>query len=177
MKRYTKNQILSAVSIIDIAKDSSIELEAISSGNFTHRCKCPSKDHKSGSERTGSLYIDGDNNNFYCFGCGASNNAIDFYMIANDVSFSEAIIEMSSMVDPDKVTSEKPNIKATNFSVLLSISEYFRSAIKSNPEKMVQIEEVMIKTDQYLDEIDRYDIKKAKALARRVKSTLNRRLK
>ena len=73
MKRFTKQDILSSVSILELAKHFSIPLEQVCSGNFTHKCRCPSPEHKSGSERTGSLYIDGENNNFYCFGCGASN--------------------------------------------------------------------------------------------------------
>tara|TARA_A200000159_G_scaffold158847_1_gene176646 strand:- start:3359 stop:3892 length:534 start_codon:yes stop_codon:yes gene_type:complete len=177
MRRYNKQEILSSVSILDVAEKSSIDLEEISSGNFTHRCKCPSKEHKGGTERTGSLYIDGDNNNFYCFGCGASNNTIDFYMICNDVDFSEAILAMSKLVDPDKVKLQKPEVKATTFGILLGISKMFRDAIRSHPDKLVEIESVMRRTDEYLSDIGRYDTKKAKALSKKIRAVLNRRVK
>ena len=59
---FRKEDILDGVLIIDVAKMFKINLEGISSGNFTFRCKCPSDDHKSGRERTSSLYIDSVNN-------------------------------------------------------------------------------------------------------------------
>lgn len=177
MKRYNKQEILSAVSILEVAETSSVELEEVSSGNFTHRCKCPSKDHKGGTERTGSLYIDGDNNNFYCFGCGASNNTIDFYMLCNDADFSEAIVAMSSLVDPEKVTHQKPEVKTTTFGILMGISKMFREAINLNPDEIDEVEVVMKRTDEYLSGLGRYDVKKAKALSRKIRLVLNRRIK
>ena len=98
--RYSKEQILGAVKISEIADSFGVSLSEISSGNFTHRCKCPGSEHKSGLERTGSLYIDDINNNFYCFGCGASNNAIDFYILCTGKTFSESITDLSEKIDP-----------------------------------------------------------------------------
>lgn len=176
MKRYSKKQILDSVLILDVAKRSSIPLEPISSGNFTHRCKCPSPEHKAGSERTGSLYIDGENNNFYCFGCGASNNVIDFYILKNNCDFSQAISELSEFVDPAKVGSSQPfSKKKSNFSILFHISEMFRRYQKNHPEDDEWVSSLMKKTDEYIDEIDRYDLKKTKSLAARVRDILNRR--
>jgi DNA primase len=175
MKRYSKEEILKAVSILDIAKRSSISLERVCSGNFTHRCKCPSSEHKSGLERTGSLYIDGENNNFYCFGCGASNNVIDFYMLRTDCDFSTAILEMSEFVDPEKVTGAPSVRKKNNFNILLNISEMFRRAQRTNPDDIGWIEEVMKKTDEYMIQIDRYDVKKTKALSAKIFDMLKRR--
>lgn len=175
MKRYTKQEILSSVSILDLAKKFSLNLECISSGNFTHRCKCPSPDHKSGSERTGSLYIDSVNNNFYCFGCGASNNVIDFYILRNGCDFSTAITEMSEHVDPAMVSGKKEVVKPNNFRQLLAISIMFKKALRSHPEDRGWIDALMIKTDSYIDQIDRYDVKKTKALCRKVSNILKRR--
>lgn len=175
MKRYSKEDILNSVNILELAKNFSIPVEDVCSGNFTHRCRCPSPEHKSGSERTGSLYIDGDNNNFYCFGCGASNNVIDFYILKTNCDFSTAISEMSELVDPTKVTGKPSVRKKNNFVSLLVISEMFREAQKSNPTDLDWIERLMERADDYISEIDRYDTKKTKALEVKIYSLLRRR--
>ena len=177
MKRYSKKQILDSVLILDLAEKLSIPLEPISSGNFTHRCRCPSPEHKAGSERTGSLYIDGENNNFYCFGCGASNNVIDFYILKKNCDFSEAISDLSEYVDPSKAgSSQSFSKKKNNFSILFYISEMFRKYQKSRPEDKEWVEALMKKTDEYIEEIDRYDLKKTRSLAASVKGMLSRRV-
>ena len=175
MRKFSKQQILRSIKILDLAEDNALSLEQISSGNFTHRCKCPSEEHKSGLERTGSLYIDGDNNNFYCFGCGASNNVIDFYMLCNSCDFSTAITELSDLIDPKEVSSADFVPKKNNFQTLLKISNMFRKAQQKHPEDLEWIESVMLRTDIYMQDIDRYDTKKAKALAMKVYDILKRR--
>ena len=175
MKKYSKQEILSAARILDIAKKLSIGLESISSGNFTHRGRCPSPEHKGGQERTGSLYVDGDNNNFYCFGCGASNNVIDFYMLKQGCDFSTALSEMSELVDPSKVSAKKHAAKKNNFKELMAISRVFRLIQERYPEDIEWIESFMKKTDLYLDQIDRYDVEKTKALYRKVSEIVKRR--
>jgi hypothetical protein len=175
MKRYSKEEILSSVSILDLAKKFSISLEQVCSGNFTHRCKCPSSEHKSGSERTGSLYVAGEDNNFYCFGCSASNNVIDFYILCTGCDFSTAISEMSDLVDPDKVSAVPVTKKKNNFIILLSISEMFREAQRANPDDIEWITAVMKKTDEYTIQIDRYDVKRSRALSAKIFNMLKRR--
>ena len=175
MIKYSKEEIIKAVAISDIAGQLSISLEQINSGNFTHRCKCPARDHKNGSERTCSLYIDNENNNFYCFGCGASNNAVDFYMLCKDVDFSTAIQEMSSLVDPSKIGNVSRQKKAINFPHLLKISDCFREAQREHPEDIEWVESVMKRTDQHLLDVDRYDVRRAKVLLEKIKRLINRR--
>ena len=175
MKRFSKEDILSSVSILDLARKFSIPLEQVCSGNFTHKCRCPSPEHKSGSERTGSLYIDGENNNFYCFGCGASNNVIDFYILKTGCDFSTAMSEMADLVDPTKI-SGKPSVrKKNNFAHLLSISKMFREMQLENPHDLEWIESVMMRTDYHISNIDRYDLRRTKSLEAKVRALLKRR--
>lgn len=175
MNRYSKEELLHSVKIVDLAGRFLIPLEQANSGNFTHRCKCPSSTHKSGSERTGSLYIDDNNNNYFCFGCQSSNNVVDFYMMCKDVDFSTAILELSEIVDPTKVTRVKRGNAVTNFSQQLDISSLFRKTQTEHPEDIPWIEGVMKKTDEFLIDIDRKDIRAAKSLLRKVRSTICRR--
>ena len=175
MIRYSKEEINVTIRITELANKFSIALESVNSGNFTHRCKCPSKEHKSGSERTGSLYIDEQNNNFYCFGCGASNNVIDFYILCKDVDFSTAILELSENIDPTKVSKVPRKQKAVNFSQLLEISNIFRRAQTMHSEDIEWIEKLMKKTDQYLESIDRYNVPGAKKMLKKIKIVIHRR--
>ena len=175
MIKYSKEEIIKTVAISDIADKLSISLEQVNSGNFTHRCKCPARDHKNGSERTCSLYVDNENNNFYCFGCGASNNAVDFYMLCKDVDFSTAIQELSEFVDPTKIGNVSRQKKAVNFPHLLKLSDCFRDAQKNHSEDIEWIEGVMKKTDKYLEDIDRHDVHRAKVLLKKVKGLIYRR--
>mgnify|MGYP001808429058 CR=1 FL=1 len=178
MKRYTKEDILNSVTILGLAEHFSIPLEQVCSGNFTHRCRCPGPEHKGGAERTGSLYIDGENNNFYCFGCGATNNVIDFYILKTGCDFSTALTEMSRFVDPTKISgvSGKPSVrKKNNFAYLLNISKMFREVQLENPHDLEWIESIMMKTDYHISNIDRYDIKRTRSLEAKVKALLKRR--
>lgn len=172
---FSKEQILMNVKISDVAESVGISLEDTNTGNFTHRCKCPSPDHKGGLERTGSLYIDDDRNNFYCFGCNASNNVIDFYILCTDKGFADSIRDLSSFVDKNNLKKSKGYAKSTIFSVLLEISHYFRGLMKAHPDDLGWIEMVMKKTDEYISEIDRYDTVSAKKLLLKVKQSTFRR--
>lgn len=62
------------------------------SGKFTHKCKCPSPDHKNGQESTASFYFSKDTGQFYCFGCSIYGNALDLLaMLANPEDAQKAV--------------------------------------------------------------------------------------
>ena len=127
MSYISKNDILKHVSIVDVADDASIDLEGVSSGKFEYRCTCPSKNHKGGTERTKSCYINSGDNNFYCFGCNAGYNVIDFYMLCNDCSFSDAMSNLRTMIDADKITSKDSFVsKRSNLPILIELYSLFR---------------------------------------------------
>tara|TARA_B100000131_G_scaffold323209_1_gene380534 strand:+ start:5721 stop:6260 length:540 start_codon:yes stop_codon:yes gene_type:complete len=175
LKKYSKQNILSSISILGIARGLGVSVQEASSGNFTHKCSCPSPEHKNGSERTASLYIDSNKDNFFCFGCGASHNAIDFYMLCSGKTFSEAITDLSKYVDPDKVTSTSFKSVPSNFSVLVSISSSLRRLQRSHPEDIDWIEGFIRQVDRFLASIDRTDIRQAKKLLKKINVTINRR--
>lgn len=172
---FSKEQIILNVKISDVAESVGISLEETNTGNFTHRCKCPSPDHKGGLERTGSLYIDNERNNFYCFGCNASNNVIDFYILCTDKSFSESIKDLSAFVDKKNLKRSRDVAKSTIFSVLLNISHYYRGLFQAHPDDRAWIEFMMKKTDEYISEIDRYDVDAAERLFAKIKKVTFRR--
>ena len=172
---FSKEQIILNVKISDVADSVGVSLEETNTGNFTHRCKCPSPEHKAGLERTGSLYIDNERNNFYCFGCNASNNVIDFYILCTDKTFSESIKDLSAFVDKKNLKRSSDVVKNTIFSVLLDISHYYRKLFKAHPDDKNWIESMMKKTDVYISGIDRYDVDSARRLFAKIKKVTFRR--
>lgn len=173
VKFVTKKDIVRQVKIVDIAKEFGIELESAVYGNFDHRCRCPNKNHKGGAERTASLYIDSVNNNYYCYGCQSSNNCLDFYMICADVSFSEALSILRTRVT--EVGSGRDEVALDNFSVMLDISHLFRDTMLKHPKDLKWINSLMKQTDGFLDEISKSEVKKTKALLRKLEIMINER--
>ena len=106
-----KQSIIDQLKITDLADEYDIKLSYAGTGTFSHKCTCPHKDHKNGSERTMSMYIDSENNTFCCFGCGWGSNVIDFYMGINDIDFSSAISEIR----------DKYNIKNSHGSSIIKV--------------------------------------------------------
>jgi hypothetical protein len=172
-KFVTKEDITRQVKILDIADEYGIDVETISSGNFNWRCRCPAKNHKSGNERTPSLYIDSINNNYYCYGCQSSFNCLDFYMICADVNFSEALTALRPRAK--RTAGVVSDIHQDNLPTLLDISKLFREAIYSHPKDLKWINALMKKTDTYLDDIKNEDVKKAQALLFSLKQKIKER--
>ena len=164
------DKIKKHVSIADISSKFDIPLEEVCVGNFTHRCKCPSKNHKSGSERTGSCYIDANKNNFYCFGCQAGSSSIDFYMICTDLSFPDAVDCLTPLV-ADIKDFERKRVYS-NYSILLEISDMFKEKIEESPFSIDQIKSVMRQTDVYISSIKTSEVKKTMALRAKVSKKL-----
>jgi DNA primase len=172
LKKYSKEELIKSVRIVEVADKLGIPLEDVQTGNFTHRCRCPSPKH---NERTGSLFIDSINNNFYCFGCCASNNVIDFYILAATSDFIGAINYLSELVDPNKIVVADSEKKETNFNDLLKISIGFKKILRKYPEDFDWITSIMEKTDRYVESIDRHDVERVKILQKKLGETFKRR--
>ena len=178
IKKYSKSQIVKIIKIIKICEDESIGLESAISGNFTHRCKCPSPSHKNGNEKTKSLYIDSINNNFYCFGCGANNNSIDFYMMLKGISFADAISQLSlkisdTDIQPEQITSYE--VKRSIFPITIEISSIFRGLYK-NPEYSDKkwLLDLSRKIDEKIESLDQNDVEGANKVLNSVKKYLKK---
>jgi DNA primase len=173
MNFVSAESISKQISIMDIADEFGVELESISSGNFDHRCRCPSQDHKNGGEKTPSLYIDSVNNSFYCFGCHAGNTAVNFYMICSGLGFLDAMNLLKDRVDLSIVDVEKK--KENNFEILLAISFLFREAISNYPEDFTWIKSIMKKTDKFLLDLKIDDLDRSNKLKLKITEALRKR--
>ncbi len=171
---YKKSDIIDGVSIESVAKLLQIELEPINTGNFTARCRCPGINHKHGSERTPSLYIDTIRNNYYCYGCGSSHNQIDFYILAKNCDFLTALEALGPLIDPEKI-GKSSEVKKTNFSILSELSSYIRMIITNNKDDLEWIMSMQKKADKAISSIDRHDLNKTRSLLRSIKKVCKKR--
>lgn len=172
--RAVVRQIKRDVKIVDLADEHGISLTRISSGNFTHRCTCPNPNHKMGNENTDSLYIDEVNNNYYCYGCSSNNSCIDFYMICNNLNFSEAVSILSEYIDFDNA-EQNSGIGVDNFMQKLEVSRMVFEFCQSNKSKYKDFAKLSIKLDEIFDDIKPNDYKKILSLKRKMKQYLKRR--
>ena len=179
MFNAVKNEIISQIKVVDLAKDLGLKLEHLGNGKFDYRCRCPFAKHKNGSEKTASLYINSNQNDFYCFGCNTHGNSITFYKESRDISFSDAMKELSSMITIDGYHDETADnlIQPSIFSVLLDISKLFREFMLKNPDDLKWINNVMKKTDEYIDNIDQDDVEAVKELYQKILETIKKRAK
>lgn len=172
--RNVVKEVKKQIKIVELAEEHGISLTRISSGNFTHRCTCPNPNHKMGSENTDSLYIDEINNNFYCYGCSAGTSCLDFYMICNDVGFSEALSILSEHVDlSDSYVSDRRS--ADSFVTKLDVSRIVFKFCQENKSKHKDFAKLSIRLDEIFDDIKDDDYKKILSLKNKISQYLERR--
>lgn len=83
--------LLDKVDFLDILDECGVEYWAASSGEFTHKMRCPLPVHDFGGERTPSMFVNVDKNGFYCFGCNSGNNLVDFISQYKNLPFYHAL--------------------------------------------------------------------------------------
>ena len=171
----SKTDILKNISIVKVAEECSINLERVSSGNFDYRCKCPSREHKHASERTSSCYINSIDNNFYCFGCNAGYNVIDFYILSEEVGFSDAMNFLRDLGRGMDISATSSVTRRANLPILIDMYSFLRrykDMFISDDKWMNSFSQ---KIDLYVDKIDRYDVDSTKRLFTKVKNKLQKR--
>jgi len=169
-----KSAILQTVSILDLAENADLDLEEIHSSNFSHRCRCPNKHHKSGSERTPSLYINSKDNNFYCYGCQASYNCIDFYMLCKDCDFSTALKDLSSKIDYLK--DIEVVVRESNYDEKIEISRMIKAYLDDNKDDLSWILDFNKKLDEYIEQVGE-SVEGANKLKKKIERVLLKRRK
>lgn len=64
------------------------------------------------NEKTPSFHVNTDENFFYCFGCGASGNAITFLMMKEGYSFPEAVKQLGEEFNIPELIKDQPEINS-----------------------------------------------------------------
>ena len=103
------------------------------------------------SEKTGSFFVNDDKGTFYCFGCGASGDVIEYLMRKRGIQFMQAVevlAEISGVKLPD--LDERMTDFGNQRQVLQKALEFFRRSLADNAEAKAYCHERGI-TDELLE--------------------------
>ncbi|MCY4045803.1 MAG: DNA primase [Cellvibrionales bacterium] len=97
------------------------------------------------NEKTPSFSVNPNKQFYYCFGCGASGNALGFLMDYEKRSFPEAIetlAHMNGMQVPYEKANNKPNQpkKTSLYDLLLASQNFYEDQLKDHQDKQIAID-------------------------------------
>ncbi len=129
------DDLLDRVDIVELV-DGRVKLKK--SGKNYSAC-CPFHD-----EKTPSFTVSQDKQFYYCFGCGASGNAIGFLMNYDRFGFREAVEQLAKLCGldlPDEERNRSPEQIAkeqdrkTIYSLLEAAATFYKQQLRSHPNK------------------------------------------
>jgi DNA primase len=131
------DDLLDRVDIVDVV-DSRVKLKR--SGKNYSAC-CPFHE-----EKTPSFTVSPDKQFFYCFGCGASGNAVGFVMDYERLTFPEAVeaLARSAGLDvPKQVQSEaqieREQEKKNLYSLMQKANDFYQQQLRHHPSKQMAV--------------------------------------
>lgn len=168
--------VLDKVTILGILDKYGIECVQCSSGEFTHKLRCPLPAHSNGNERTASMYVSEKNNSFYCFGCSAGGSIVTFLMLYLGIPYQEALNRLATIVGLTEANASDfivPQRERRSYDQTImfyifksgaAIREYLKS-IKNEPiyeKRRIWADRQFRKLDEFLDkfEEDRWPVVK-----------------
>ncbi|BFM17882.1 DNA primase [Maricurvus nonylphenolicus] len=126
------DDLLDRVDIVDVV-DSRVKLKK--TGKNYSAC-CPFHD-----EKTPSFTVSPDKQFYYCFGCGASGNALGFVLDYDRVSFPEAVEQLARLAGVEVPREAKPKddpaerTRKRLYGLLEKADEYYQQQLRQHPAK------------------------------------------
>jgi DNA primase len=120
-------EVLARNDIVEIVR---ARLSLIQRGD-THVARCPFHE-----EKTPSFNVIHSKQFYYCFGCGASGNAIGFLMAFDHLEFREAIAQLAARVGmeiPATVDEAETQSYQILYQALDSAAQYYCTALRQHP--------------------------------------------
>lgn len=131
------DDLLDRLDIVDVV-DSRVKLKK--SGKNYSAC-CPFHD-----EKTPSFTVSPDKQFFYCFGCGASGNALGFVMDYERLSFPEAVESLARLAGlevPREVQTEaqqqREEEKRSIYTLLEKADQFYQQQLRQHPSKHLAV--------------------------------------
>lgn len=122
--------LLSRIELVDLI-DSRVPLRKKSSNNY-FAC-CPFH-----TEKSASFSVSQNKQFYYCFGCGAHGNAIDFLMQYDRLEFPEAVetlARQASMEIPREAHSiSRPIVPSHLYELLDDVAKFYQQQLKHSPQ-------------------------------------------
>ncbi len=118
--------LLARIELVDLI-DGRVPLRKKSSNNY-FAC-CPFH-----TEKSPSFSVSQNKQFYYCFGCGAHGNAIDFLMQYDRLSFPEAIEALAKQagmeIPRESKTSTRPTINDDIYELLTRITQFYQTELR-----------------------------------------------
>lgn len=101
------------------------------------------------NEKTASFFVNDEKGTYYCFGCGASGDIVEYLMKSRGITFSQAIEQLSQISGVD-ISKFSKNVGVQNIQqkILHSASEYFEGLLLKNKRAMEYCEKRGISDDE-----------------------------
>lgn len=124
-------QLLERLDIVDLI-DGRVPLKKKSSNNY-FAC-CPFH-----NEKSASFSVSQNKQFYYCFGCGAHGNAIDFLIQYDRLEFPEAVELLAKQLGLEIPRESLPTVKNKTeqhslYEVLADVAKHYQSELKTNPQ-------------------------------------------
>ena len=125
------DDLLDRIDVVEVI-DRRVSLKK--SGKNFSAC-CPFHD-----EKTPSFSVNQEKQFYYCFGCGASGNAIGFLMDYERLDFPRAVENLADMAGLDvpreaSAFQEEPQQKRNLYTILEQAADYYRQQLREHPAK------------------------------------------
>jgi DNA primase len=121
--------LLAKVDIVDLI-NTHVPLKKKSANNYFARCPFH-------NEKSASFSVSQPKQFYYCFGCGAHGNAVDFLMQQDRLSFPEAVEALARIAGVEVPRTAMPHKKEESLSTLYdlaaTIADYYYEQLKRTP--------------------------------------------
>ena len=90
------------------------------------------------NEKTGSFFVNDEKGTFYCFGCGASGDIIEYLMRKRGIQFMQAVeilSEISGIKIPEKLGNSS-NVSQNQQDILQRIANFFKENLRISGDAM-----------------------------------------
>jgi len=127
------DELLDRVDLVEVV-DQRVKLKR--SGKNYSAC-CPFHE-----EKTPSFTVSPDKQFYYCFGCGASGNAVGFLMDYERLGFPEAVEQLSHLQglevpreEQSPAQQQKAQERKSIYSLLAQADQYYRQQLRQHPKR------------------------------------------
>lgn len=143
------------VKLLDIIRSYGLKIEMNpQKANWSNNITCPFPSHKGAKERTPSFGYNFNQKNFYCFGCNASGQSVEFISKMEDVPRHVVVEKILSKYGCAEDELDYREYQDDISPLLLDCSTYLQNLIqgnKNNPKFLKKADKLMWWLDFYLD--------------------------
>ncbi len=127
--------LLAKVDIVDLI-NTHVPLKKKSASNYFARCPFH-------NEKSASFSVSQPKQFYYCFGCGAHGNAVDFLMQQDRLSFPEAVESLARVAGLEVPRKAMPHKKdeslTTLYDLAATVAEYYYEQLKQSPRAIAYL--------------------------------------